>query len=137
VPAQSQQLAVDWSHQLSNHMVNDLRLTFGRLNVVFGTNGIGNTVPGDGGVANAVTNVIFSDTTLGGFGPATNSPQGRIVNTYQLQDNWTNAIGKHTLKAGVNFTYQRSPNVFLPNLNGQYRFNGNNVTDSDGSVNSP
>jgi hypothetical protein len=26
------------------------------------------------------------------------------------------------LKAGVNWTYQRSPNIFLPNLNGQYRF---------------
>ena len=137
VPAQSQQLAIDWSHQLSSRMVNDLRLTFGRLNVVFGTNGIGNTVPGDGGVGDAVTNVIFSDTTLGGFGPATNSPQGRIVNTYQAQDNWTYAIGKHTLKGGVNFTYQRSPNVFLPNLNGQYRFGGNNIVDSDGTINSP
>ena len=30
-------------------------------------------------------------------------------------------LGKHTLKAGVNYTYQRSPNVFLPNLNGAFR----------------
>jgi hypothetical protein len=26
------------------------------------------------------------------------------------------------LKAGVNYTYQRSPNIFLPNINGQFRF---------------
>lgn len=122
VPAQSQQLATDWSHQISNHMINDLRLTFGRLNVLFGTNQIGNTVPGDGQVGNAVANVIFRGSLDAGFGPATNSPQGRIVNTYQVQDNWTDVVGKHTFKGGVNFTYQRSPNVFLPNLNGQYRF---------------
>ncbi len=123
VPAQSQQMAIDWSHQISNHMVNDLRLTFGRLNVQFGGNSIGNTVPNDGGLlTNSIANVIFSDTTLGGFGPSTGSPQGRIVNTYQVQDNWTDVVGKHTLKAGVNYTFQRSPNVFLPTVNGQYRF---------------
>jgi hypothetical protein len=31
-------------------------------------------------------------------------------------------MGKHTLKAGINWTYQRSPNGFLPNVNGAFRF---------------
>jgi len=122
VPSTGQQLAMDWTHQINNHMVNDLRLTYGRIRVEFGGNTIGNTVPGQSQLENAVTDVIFLDTTLGGYGPATNAPQGRIVNTYQIQDNWTDVVGKHTLKAGVNFTYQRSPNLFLPTVNGQYRF---------------
>jgi len=122
VPSTGQQLAMDWTHQINNHMVNDLRLTYGRIRVEFGGNNIGNTVPHQGQLEDAVANVTFLDTTLGGYGPATNAPQGRIVNTYQIQDNWTDVVGKHTLKAGVNFTYQRSPNLFLPTANGQYRF---------------
>ena len=49
-------------------------------------------------------------------------PQQRIVNTWQAQDNWNWVLGKHQIKAGVNWTYQRSPNIFLPNINGAYRF---------------
>src|SRR5581483_3378388 len=56
------------------------------------------------------------------FGPATSSPQGRIVNTYQLQDNLSYIRGRHQIKTGFNWTYQRSPNMFLPNYNGQFRF---------------
>ena len=49
-------------------------------------------------------------------------PQGRIINTYQLQDNLSWTRGRHMVKAGTNLTYQRSPNVFLPNYNGSYGF---------------
>ncbi len=122
VPSTGQQLAMDWTHQISNHMVNDLRLTYGRLRVEFGGNTIGNTVPHQSQLEDAVTRVIFSDSSALGYGPETNAPQGRIVNTYQIQDNWQDVVGKHTFKAGVNFTYQRSPNLFLPSVNGQYRF---------------
>src|SRR5947199_217072 len=79
-------------------------------------------VPHQGQLEDAVANIIFSGAGLAGYGPATNSPQGRIVNTYQVQDNWNYVVGKHQLKAGINYTYQRSPNLFLPNVNGQYRF---------------
>ena len=58
------------------------------------------------------------------MGTATNLPQSRIVNTWQAQDNWNFVMGKHTFKAGVNYTFQRSPNVFLPNLNGAFQFRG-------------
>ena len=44
------------------------------------------------------------------------------MNTYQAQDNFNWVAGKHQIKAGVNYTYQRSPNAFLPNINGQFRF---------------
>ncbi len=124
VPALSQDYGFSWARTLSSRMSNEFRASYGRLNVEFGSNSIGNTVPNQSDIGGAISRIIFNDPTRSdlGFGPATNAPQGRIVNTYQLQDNWSYFRGRHSLKAGVNFTYQRSPNAFLPNLNGEFRF---------------
>ena len=124
VPALSQAVLLSWTHNLGVHMVNELRGSFGRLNVEFGGSSIsGAASPVAGQLDQAPANIIFSTAAQSlGFGPAVNLPQQRIVNTWQAQDNWNYVVGKHTLKAGVNWTYQRSPNIFLPNLNGAYRF---------------
>ncbi len=122
VPALSQAVLMSWTHNISSRMVNELRGSFGRTNVEFGGNSIGNTEPTIANLDQGVTNVSFATGGLLGYGPATNLPQGRIVNTWQGQDNWNYVMGKHQLKAGANFTYQRSPNIFLPNINGQFRF---------------
>src|SRR3989442_13992479 len=105
-------------------MANEFRPSYGRLNVEFGGNSIGNTVPNQSDIGTAISQIVFNDPTRSelSFGPATNAPQGRIVNTYQVQDNWSYFAGRHAVKAGVNFTYQRSPNIFLPNLNGSFAF---------------
>lgn len=122
VPALSQAYGFSWVRTISTRMSNEFRASYGRLNVQFGGNSIGNTIPPMASLDQALARITFSSSTLLPFGPATNSPQGRIVNTYQLQDNWNYLLGRHTLKAGVNFTYQRSPNKFLPNFNGEFRF---------------
>src|SRR5215472_5225778 len=122
VPAMAQQVMASWTRNLTATMVNEARLSWGRTNVEFGGNSYGNTVPNDNQVDQALANISFRAPGLLGFGPATNAPQGRIVNTWQGQDNWNYMWGRHQLKAGVNWTYQRSPNIFLPNLNGAYRF---------------
>jgi hypothetical protein len=122
VPALAQDYAFSWARTLTSRMTNEFRATYGRVNVEFGGNSIGNTVPNQGNIDNAVTRILFNDPSLLPFGPATTAPQGRIVNTYQVQDNWNYFRGRHSLKAGVNFTYQRSPNKFLPSFNGEYRF---------------
>jgi hypothetical protein len=119
VPALSQALLVGWTHNLSAKMVNELRGSFGRLNVLFGGNTIG-TMPT--GVDQALTRITFAQAGFLAIGPATNLPQFRIVNTYQAQDNFNYVMGKHQLKAGVNYTYQRSPNGFLPAVNGSFQF---------------
>ena len=144
VPALSQAILMSWTHNLSSHMVNEARISFNRLNVVFGGNTIG-TVPTDIGLTQGVAKISFrfpanffetpgTNQTAGGgnlpalgflsLGTATNLPQGRIVNTWQAQDNWNFVKGKHTFKAGVNWTYQRSPNSFLPSVNGAFQFDG-------------
>ena len=122
VPALSQDWRVSWVRTLSSRMTNEFSASYGRLNVGFGGNSIGNTVPVQQSLSSAMANVLFNGSSLLGFGPATNAPQGRIVNTDQVQDNWNYFRGRHSLKAGVNFTFQRSPNAFLPNENGQFRF---------------
>lgn len=121
VPALSQAILVGWTHNLSSRMVNELRVGFNRLNVDFGTNTLG-TVPGADQVGTAVSRITFRTPGFLAVGTATNLPQSRIVNTWQAQDNWNFVMGKHTFKAGVNYTFQRSPNVFLPNINGAFQF---------------
>jgi Carboxypeptidase regulatory-like domain len=122
-PALGQAVLASWTHNFGTHMVNEARVSYGRLNVDFGGNSIGNTLPPTSQLDTGVTNVTFSNPNANlGYGPATNLPQQRIVNTWQAQDNWNLVKGKHQIKAGVNWTYQRSPNIFLPNINGQFRF---------------
>lgn len=121
VPSLGQAFLLDETHTFSSRMINEWRGSFSRNNVEFGGNQLGNTVPPQGQLTSALANVSISGGILG-YGPATNLPQGRIVNTYQLQDNWSFFQGKNQWTAGVNFTYQRSPNVFLPDVNGAYSF---------------
>jgi hypothetical protein len=119
--ALSQAVLISETHNFSSKMVNEARIGFDRLNLNFGGNSVGNAFePDQGGILNALANVTIGGSV--GFGPATNLPQGRLVNTWQAQDNWNYVRGKHSFKAGVNWTYQRSPNTFLPNVNGQFSY---------------
>jgi hypothetical protein len=120
-PALSQALLESWTHNFSPRMVNEARVSFSRLNVEFG-GGLNPFEPVADQVTNAFTNISFQTGGGLGIGPATNLPQARLVNSWQAQDNWDYVVGKHNFKAGVNWTYQRSPNIFLPTINGQYRF---------------
>jgi carboxypeptidase family protein len=121
VPALSQAILVGWTHNVNARMANEFRVGFNRLNVDFGGNTL-NSVPTADQVGTAVSRITFRTPGFLAVGTATNLPQSRIVNTWQAQDNWNFVMGKHTFKAGVNYTFQRSPNVFLPNLNGAFQF---------------
>ncbi len=123
VSSLNQAVLLSWTHAFSPRQVNEARVSFGRENEAFGGNTIGNAfLPTPDKLGSALTNVSFAFGGLLGFGPSTNLPQGRIVNTWQFQDNWNYVVGRHQLKAGATYTFQRSPNTFLPNFNGQYRF---------------
>jgi Carboxypeptidase regulatory-like domain len=122
VPSISTSSLVDWTHTFNNSVLNQFRASYGRENVQFGGNTIGDTVPSQSAIGTALTNVGFTTASLMPFGPPTNSPQGRILNIYQLQDNFEYVVGKHQLKMGGNFTRQLSPNVFLPYYNGGFTY---------------
>jgi len=122
IPALSQAILLSETHNFSSRMVNEVRLSFNRLNVEFGGSSIGNE-PTTGNIFSALSDVIIQDPNFLGFGVNAGLPQGRVVNTWQAQDNWNYALGRHTFKAGVNWTYQQSPSIFLPFVNGGYVFN--------------
>ncbi len=121
VPSLGQSFLVDWTHTFNNRMLNEFRVGYSRNAVQFGSNTVG-SVPLMGNVADTMTSIAFTTSTLLPFGPGSNFPEGRIVNSYQLQDNFTYTKGQHQLKWGANITNQRSPNVFLPGYNGVYTF---------------
>lgn len=122
IPALSQAFLLDETHTFTTSMVNEFRASFSRANIEFGGNSLGNTIPTAGSLANALTNVTISTGGFQGFGPPVNLPQSRVLSTWQGQDNWSWLQGKSAWKAGVNFTYQRTINVFFPFLNGAYVF---------------
>jgi hypothetical protein len=122
VPSLSRSILGQWTHIFSNNVVNEFRVGYSNLNVQFGGNTIGNTVPVDTNISSALGSIAFADPTLLGFGVNPDFPEGRDVKTWQIQDNFDITRGRHQLKAGVNFTYQNSPNTFLPNYNGSYIF---------------
>jgi hypothetical protein len=120
-PGLGQQYSFGWVRTISSNMTNEFRLSYGRENFGFGGNTIGNTVPTAAAITDALASISLGNGNLS-FGPADNAPQGRIVNQYQGQDNLTWNKGRHSFKFGVNLTYQRSPNFFLPNVNGTYSY---------------
>ena len=122
-PSLGQSVLVSWTHNFNPRMVNEGRVGYSRNNVEFGGNTIGNTVPLVGQLNQALAQVSFNNSVVNlGFGVPAALPQQRIVNTWQIQDNWNYTVGHHTVKAGVNWTYQRTPNTFLAALNGTFRF---------------
>lgn len=123
-PDLAQATKIGWTRAFTQNTVNELTVGFTRNNVQFGGSS-NNSDPAASNITQGVANISIGNTdgvASLGYGPADNLPQGRIVNTWQIQDNLVHQWGKHHLKVGVNWTYQRSPNVFLPNINGTFSF---------------
>jgi len=121
IPSATLQSGLDWTRTFSPTLVNEARVNFYRLVLQFGGNSIGNTVPPENELADALAAVSVPP-GYAGFGNSSILPDGRITNSYQFQDNLSWTRGRHTVKAGTNITYQRSPNIWLPNYNGTYTF---------------
>src|SRR6266849_1441980 len=119
IPARDQQIALDWTHTFSSTLLNQVRYSFSRAGFGFE----GGSFPGcTRATINACpTSITFQDNDLN-FGIQNNLPQGRTINNSQVQDNASLLHGHHTFKFGGEFYKQRSPNTFLPNINGTYTF---------------
>lgn len=125
LPAKDQQIGLDWSRTWTSNFVNQARFSFSRAKFGFegGTLNQFNCVQSS--ILNCPSGVSWSGGgTLLAFGLQNNLPQGRLINNTQFQDNATWVHGKHTVKFGGEFDRQRSPNVFLPNINGTFTFSG-------------
>jgi hypothetical protein len=119
IPARSQQIALDWVHTFGGNIVNQLRYSFSRAPVPFEGGSFPQCTRAN--IFACPTGINWSASLLS-FGMQNNLPQGRTINNTQIQDNASWAVGHHTLKFGGEFLKQRSPNTFLPNINGGYNF---------------
>ncbi len=131
VPAQSKNLGASWTRQVSSTAVNEFRFAFSRLFVLFGggCEGLKGCIPDPtgGGIGEALANVTFTGIlgfttglSLQAIGPATNLPQGRTVDAYQFNDNFSLTRGRHQMIMGADIRRLRNSVPFLPNINGAF-----------------
>lgn len=127
VPARDQQIALDWTHTFGGSFLNQVRYSFSRAGFGFEGGAFPNCTRAS---INACPTSISLGGTNFGFGIANNLPQGRTIDNSQVQDNLSLVHGRHTFKFGGEFYKQRSPNTFLPNINGTYTFSGSTTGGS-------
>jgi outer membrane receptor protein involved in Fe transport len=118
-PGRDQQIGLDWVRNWSANFVNQGRFSYSRAGFGFEGGAFPNCLQAN--ITNCPTDITFGDGKTLGMGIASNLPQGRIINVYQVQDNFSWQLGKTTLKIGGDYTKQRSPNVGLA-VNGLYSF---------------
>jgi len=118
IPARDQQIALDWTRTFNNQLVNQLRYSFSRAG--FGSEGGSFPTCTRASIFTCPTGITLQSGVA--FGIQNNLPQGRIINNTQVQDNASLTRGRHTFKFGGEFYKQRSPNIFLPNIDGTYTF---------------
>ncbi len=140
VNSNAQQIALDWTRTFTDHFVNQIRFNYQRATVNFGGGSNPNCTISS--LHACPTDVLFEDGTTMLLGLDPTWPQGRLINNSQWQDNASLVKGRHTFKFGGEYDRQRSPNVFLPNTNGIYRFADfnaflQNAPDSLGLTNGP
>lgn len=128
IPARDQQIGLDWARTWTNNFVNQARFSYSRAGFGFE----GGSFPGclRSDITNCPTRIALTGAYLP-FGLQTNMPQGRLINVYQVQDNASWLHGRHTFKFGGEYSKQRSPNVFLPTVNGQFTYRNTAAAGTD------
>jgi hypothetical protein len=125
-----QEYVLAWNHTLNSTTLNEARVGYTRLNFVavqpvspldpksVGFTGINVQDP-------AISSWPKIDLSGGGYfilGFSNNGPQPRIDQTYQVDDNFTKMLGRHTFKLGFNMRRFQVYNPFAFSLNGNFAF---------------
>ena len=119
-----------WTHTFNPSTLNEFRASYLRFNYhsveplthvqpsSLGFTGINPQFPADAGVP------LVTITGLFALGFTTNGPQPRIDQNYQLTDNFSKVVGRHTMKFGFNGTRYQYTNPFEGNNSGSFGFGG-------------
>ena len=128
----TQQYVLTWNHTLSPTALNEARVGYTRLNtvVVQPLNVLNPQSVGFTGIT--VQDARESSWPLIDLSPAgyfklgfsIDGPQPRIDQTYQVDDNFTRSLGRHTFKLGFNMRRFQVYNPFAFSLNGHFVFGG-------------
>ncbi len=134
---------VTYTHIFSPTLLNEFRIGFDRLQqprVSQDATAIGSSFPGlpgaftQTGVAN---NEGLPNTTVVGFstiGGATNLPQNRWDNHYELSDDLTWTHGAHTFKAGVDMLFVNTTDLEVLQGRGALTFNSSLLSSDNGNT---
>ena len=133
-PEKIYEYTVAWNHTFSPTMLNEARFAYLRFNFnalvpqstqspsAYGFTGLtSNQAPQ---FQQLPVMSVAGQFTLGFSDDA---PQPRVQNTYQVVDNLSKVMGRHTLKFGFNMDRQEINNPFFADLNGSYAYNGAGV----------
>jgi hypothetical protein len=125
-----QNYSLTWNHTFGPTTLNEARFGYTRFNygAVYPVEVVD---PKDVGF----TGITVQDATLSSWpvvsltgyftlGFSTNGPQPRIDQTYQVDDNFTKIVGRHTLKMGFDARRFQVYNPFANSLDGNYAYGG-------------
>jgi hypothetical protein len=125
-----QEYTATWNHTFSPTTLNEARFSYFRFNfdavvpvnplnpTSYGFTGI---IPQDPSVASLPVENLLGYFSLG-F--SSDGPQPRIDQTYQLVDNFSKVMGRHTFKAGFQMQRFQVYNPFFNSLAGTFTLNG-------------
>jgi hypothetical protein len=123
------QFTASWNHVFNSNMLNELRFGYTRFNFVT-VEPVNPTLPSTvgfkinpqlpGGAGLPVMSLLGFFT----LGFSSNGPQPRKDQVYQLDDNFSNVVGHHTLKFGIDARRYWVDNPFANNNSGSYTYNG-------------
>ena len=114
-PSVSHSGSISEFHNFSPTMENEMRISFSRTTASTGSGDF--AFPG----LPAFPNLSFDDLNLQ-LGPDPNAPFGQIANAFQIQDNITKTVGRHTIKAGYHFLDVILTGTFVQRARGDYDY---------------
>jgi len=123
------QFTASWNHVFSSNTLNELRFGYTRFNFVT-VLPVTPTLPSSAGFSinpQLPGGAGLPVMSLLGFftlGFSSNGPQPRKDQVYQLDDNFSNVIGRHTLKFGIDARRYWVDNPFSNNNSGSFTYNG-------------
>jgi hypothetical protein len=119
----------EWARTISSSLVNELSLSYTNLNLEFALT----PATAAGALANTPFIQFGTDVNFPSIGVNSNFPQGRSHDAWEVQEALSYAVGRHTLKAGVDITILSLNDTLPLNTRGAilYNFGG---TDSSGAT---
>lgn len=137
VPGTTHSIGADITHTFSPSWVNQLRYSFQQAKIAFQSGAQPDCMVTSPTNCNApITLNSTAAYSLLGYGYDSTYPQGRTVKVTQVQDNATWTRGRHSIALGGEWSYQNSPNPFLPYFNGSFTAGSfQNFLDGVGTTN--
>lgn len=109
-----QTVAANWIHNVTSNMLNDMRITFTREDVIFGSPAFNSGTP-----QQDLPPTLIFETFVD---QQSSVAQSRINNSYRIADILAWVRGSHTFKFGLEYQYVTADAKTNDNLNGTFTF---------------